>query len=233
MAGANEEMRKAWDGPEGESWAEQAEQYDLISRAHRALLLAAAAIVTGEQVLDVGCGNGASTRDAARAVTPGSVVGIDLSTAMLDYARARSEAEGLNNVTFVHGDAQTYAFDDGNFDVVISNSGAMFFDDKIAAFRNLHRALRPGGRLALLAWQSMVSNEWLTALREALAMGRDLPMPPAGMPGPFGLADPDQVKEVLIAAGYTDIALADIREPMSFGADASAAYAFLSASGPA
>ena len=74
---------------------------------------------------------------------PGEVVGIDLSTAMLTNARARSAAAGLTNVSFVHGDAQVHDFGPESFDVIISNAGAMFFDDKVAAFSNLRRALRP------------------------------------------------------------------------------------------
>ena len=100
---------------------------------------------------------------------PGEVVGIDLSTAMLTNARVRSAAVGLTNVTFVHGDAQVYDFEPESFDVIISNAGAMFFDDNVAAFTNLRRALRPGGRIALMAWQRLEDNEWLTALRAALA----------------------------------------------------------------
>jgi len=113
---------------------------------------------------------------------PGEVVGIDLSTAMLTNARARSAAAGLTNVSFVHGDAQVHDFGPESFDVIISNAGAMFFDDKVAAFSNLRRALRPGGRIVLMAWQLLEDNEWLTVLRETLAMGRDLPAPAVPLP---------------------------------------------------
>jgi SAM-dependent methyltransferase len=196
------------------------------------LLLQAAAIASGERILDLGCGNGASTREAARMADPGEVVGIDLSTAMLSNARLRSAAAGLTNVTFVHGDAQVYDFEPGSYDVVISNAGAMFFDDKVAAFTNLRRALRPGGRIALMAWQRLEHNEWLIALREALAMGRDLPDPPVGVPGPFGLADRDQVSGLLSEAGFTDVGFVDVREPLVFGSTTAEAYALMADDGP-
>ena len=121
---------------------------------------------------------------------------------MLERARARAEAEGLANVEFVQADAQVHPFEDGAFDVAVSSFGAMFFNDQVAAFANIARALRPGGRLAVLTWQGLDRNEWLQALRAALAMGRTLGAPPNGAPGPFGLADPDHVRRVLEAAGF-------------------------------
>ena len=220
MPEPNVAMRKAWDGPDGDIWAASADQYETRGAGHRRLLLQAAAIASGERVLDLGCGNGASTREAARMAEPGEVVGIDLSAAMLTNARVRSAAAGLTNVTFVHGDAQVHDFEPESFDVIISNAGAMFFDDKVAAFSNLRRALRPGGRIALMAWQPLENNEWLTVLREALAMGRALPSPLVGMPGPFGLADREQVSALLLETGFTDVRFGDVREPSVFGATA-------------
>src|SRR4051794_2990701 len=218
MSEPNANMRKAWDGADGDIWAASADQYETRGAAHRRLLLQAAEIAAGERALDLGCGNGASTREAARMADPGEVVGIDLSTAMLSNATVRSAASGLRNVTFVHGDAQVHDFEPESFDVIISNAGAMFFDDKVAAFTNLQRALRPGGRMALMAWQRLEHNEWLTVLRTALAMGRELPSPVVGMPGPFGLADRTQVSALLAEAGFTDVGFTDVREPLVFGA---------------
>jgi SAM-dependent methyltransferase len=232
MSEPNAGMRKAWDGPDGDIWAASADQYEARGAGHRRLLLQAAAIASGERVLDLGCGNGASTREAARMADPGEVVGIDLSAAMLTNARVRSAAEGLTNVTFVQGDAQVHDFEPETFDVIISNAGAMFFDDKLAAFTNLGRALRRGGRLALMAWQRLEENEWLMVLRETLAMGRDLPAPVVGMPGPFGLADRDQVSALLLESGFTDIGFGDVREPSVFGASAAQAYALMSNDAP-
>jgi len=232
MSEPNADMRKAWDGPDGDIWAASADQYEIRGAGHRRLLLQAAAIASGARVLDLGCGNGASTREAARMAEPGEVVGIDLSTAMLTNARVRSAAAGLTNVTFVHGDAQVHDFEPESFDVIISNAGAMFFEDKVAAFTNLRRALRPGGRIALMAWQRLADNEWLTVLRETLAMGRDLPPPAVGMPGPFGLADRDQVSALLSETGFTDVGFGDVRELSVFGATTAQAYALLSDDGP-
>ena len=228
---ANEAMRQAWDGSEGTQWSELAEGFDRASTEHRAVLLRAAALTPGEDVLELGCGNGALTLQAGAAVAPGRAVGIDLSSAMLANGRARAGAAGLSNVSFVHADAQVYAFEPASFDVVVSNAGAMFFDDQDAAFTNLRTALKPGGRIALLVWQVLANQEWLNELRRALAMGRDLPTPPVGTPGPFGLADPDHTRDLLARTGYSSISVEDVRPPMRLGDDVESAYAFVSRMG--
>src|SRR5262249_47946607 len=88
--------------------------------------------------------------------------------------------------------------------------------------------LRPGGRLVLLTWQTLADNEWLTEFRTALAVGRTLPTPPPDAPTPFALADPDRVRAILGAAGFTDIAFEGLRTPMRFGRDAEDALTFIS-----
>ena len=232
MAGpANEAMRQAWDGPEGAQWSELADGFERASTEHRAVLLRAAGLAPGEDVLDLGCGNGALTLQAGAAVAPGRAVGIDLSSAMLANGRARAAAAGQSNVSFVHADAQVHAFEPATFDAVLSNAGSMFFDDQDAAFTNLRTALKPEGRIVLLEWQVLANNEWLNELRRALAMGRDLPTPPVGTPGPFGLADPDHTRELLARTGYRNIRIEDVRPPMRLGEDVETAYAFVSRMG--
>ena len=180
----------AWDGNEGAFWTAQAQRFDETLANCYGPFLAAAAVRERDRVLDVGCGNGQSTRDVARIAANGYALGVDLSSQMLALTRETAAAEGLDNVEFRHADAQIYPFEPAAFDVVISRMGSMFFGDPIAAFTNLHRALRPEGRLTLLTWQGITDNEWLTEFRAALAVGRDLPTPPPEAPSPFALSDP-------------------------------------------
>jgi SAM-dependent methyltransferase len=224
---ANTEQADMWNGREGEHWAEHARRYDRASRRHRECLVEAASINPTDVVLDVGCGTGSTTRDAARRATQGSALGIDLSAAMLDQAREQSRAEGIANVAFLQADAQVYAFEEHASDVAISSFGAMFFGDPIAAFANVGRTLRPGGRLTLLVWRELARNEWLTELRGALAVGRQLPEPPPGVPSLFALADPDGVRAILSAAGFAGVDFEPIDEPIDFGSDADDAFSFL------
>jgi SAM-dependent methyltransferase len=184
---------------------------------------AATAVRPADHVLDVGCGTGQTTREAARAAFNGSAVGVDISAAMLERGRRLSDAEGTRNVTYEVGDAQTHPFPASRFDLCISRFGTMFFTDAVAAFANIGRALRPDARLVLLVWQHPERNEWFTATRRALAdsgtstpSGRDLE--------PFSLADPSDTQRILTAAGLDEIDFTDIHEPVYYGPDAATAY---------
>ena len=229
---ANVEMAAAWDGHEGDMWTEQADHYEQGTPRHWGRLEKAAPFGAGDRVLDVGCGTGKSTRDTARLVGPGgSVLGADFSSRMVDEARRRAAAEGLANVEFVHADAQVHPFGAASFDAVVSSFGAMFFNDPVAAFSNIGRSVRPGGRLAVLAWRELARNEWLLAMRGALALGRDLPEPPPNSANPFGLAGADHVHRVLAEAGFVDVALDPVDEPIRFGKDSDDAFAFARTAG--
>lgn len=228
---ANVDMAAAWDGPEGDHWTENAERYEATSERYGQVLLDAITFAGDEDILDVGCGTGRSTRDAARRSPQGTTLGIDLSSRMLAHARQVAQVEGLTNVRFEHGDAQVYPFDRGAFDVAISLFGSMFFNDPVAAFANIRGALRSRGQLALLAWRDLASNEWVAAIRGALAMGRDLPMPPAGAPGPFAFADPARLEGLLQEAGYRDVNVYQVDESLRFGKDAADAFSFVSTFG--
>jgi SAM-dependent methyltransferase len=224
---ANVEQAAAWDGEEGERWTADAERYERAGRRSWQRFLDADLVSPSDTVLDVGCGTGQPTREVARIASLGSAVGIDLSGPMLHHARARSAADGLTNVEYVQGDAQVHPFEPGAFDLAMSSFGAMFFGDPVAAFTNIGRGVRHGGRLALLAWRELARNEWLMALRGALALGRELPVPPPDAPSPFALADPDRVRSILCSAGFEQVELAPIDEPIELGADADDAFAFM------
>jgi SAM-dependent methyltransferase len=223
---ANAEQAAAWDGHEGDMWTEHADRYERASWRHWQRFLDAGVISHDSDVLDVGCGTGKATRDVAGLASGGSVLGVDLSAAMLQRAREESRAAGLTNVTYEQADAQVHPFAAGAFDVAMSSFGAMFFNDPVAAFTNIGHGVRPGGTLALLAWRELHRNEWLVELRGALAMGRQLPEPPPDAPTPFSLADPDRVRGILGPAGYTDVGFEPIDEPIEVGTDVDDAFAF-------
>ena len=149
---------------------------------------------------------------------------------MLEVGRERARAEGLTNVTFLQADAQVHPFEPEAFDVAISDFGAMFFDDPVAAFANIGRALQPDGRLAALAWrarpQRVAEHDPWSARH-----GRVLPEPPPEAPTPFSLADPERVRRVLSEAGFESVELDPVDEPLEFGVDADDAFGFLSTVG--
>jgi SAM-dependent methyltransferase len=224
---ANVEQAANWDGPQGAYWAEHEERFSATIRPHGRRLLEAARISAGEHVLDVGCGCGESTRGAACAAVPGAVLGVDLSSRMLERARELSRAEGLSNASFEQADAQVHPFEPEAFDLAISRFGSMFFADPVAAFRNVRSALRPGGRLAIVAWQELARNPWQSEIRDALAIGRTLPEPPPDAPGAFAFGDPRRVRAILDEAGFADVELEGFEEPVCLGADAGDAFDFV------
>jgi SAM-dependent methyltransferase len=207
MSIANTEQAEHWNtGPGVAHWVTNQARYDRMHAPFTALILDAASLRPGENVLDVGCGCGSTTLAAARLVAPGRATGLDLSGPMLARARADAEAAGLANAVFQQGDAQVYPLEAARFDAVISRFGVMFFADPVAAFANMRSATRPGGRLVFTCWQPLAANEWMLVPGAALAEHLPPPPPPpAGGPGMFAFADPDRLRPILAAAGWRDV----------------------------
>lgn len=187
-----------------------------LSRYHRRLW-SAAAVGRDDRVLDIGCGTGLLTREAA--AVAGSAVGVDISEHMLAVARELSA--GLPNIGFELGDVQVHPFPAESFTLAVSRFGTMFFDDPAAAFANLARAMRPGARLVQLVWQDAAHQEWLTVIRQTLGDEGEAAAPAAG--GAFSLADPASAERVLTGAGFDRIEVVDVREPVYYGPDSDAA----------
>ena len=139
---ANADQLRIWNTDDGAFWAANADQFEQSTSVFRAALIEAARVRPSDHVLDVGCGTGEDSCEAARRANAGAVLGVDLSGPMLAQARDRAEAAGLDNVEFVAGDAQIYPFEPESYDVVISRMAVMFLADPLAAFANLARALR-------------------------------------------------------------------------------------------
>lgn len=196
--------------------------YDAELRRYADVLVPAWGVGAGEQVVDVGCGAGWSSREAARLAAAGYVLGVDVSAAAVAQARRRASDEGLGNVAFEFGDAQEYRFPERRFDLAISRFGTMFFRDPVAAFGNIARALRPGGRLVMLVWQAREHNEWAVALDRVLGDDDD---PDAA--GAFSLGDPTTTGAILDAAGFADLDFADVRRPVYYGPDVDTAVAWV------
>ncbi|MEU1077104.1 MULTISPECIES: class I SAM-dependent methyltransferase [unclassified Streptomyces] len=228
----NTAQAEAWNGYEGEQWARSQDRWDAVNDGFNQPLLDAAALTETDRVLDIGCGTGRTTRLAARRAYRGEAVGLDLSAPMLGRARASALREGVENVSFVQGDAQVHAFGAEGFDAVISRYGMTFFTDPVAAFANLHSALRPGGRLAFICAAEAEANEWLAALASLEGI---LPLggfgEPGG-PGMFALTDPDRIRALVTAGRFAGVEVRRSEVPGKWGADAADAAAFLLDSGP-
>jgi SAM-dependent methyltransferase len=197
-----------------------ADHYDAELRRLNEHLRAATGIHPTDRVLDIGCGAGQTTRDAARAALSGRVVGLDISEQLLERARRLTAEAGLQNITYELGDAQVHGFQPAYFDVLISRFGTMFFADPVAAFTNIGSALRPAARLVLLVWQEHDRNEWATVIRKTLTAAGAKP----GGPNPFSLADPTVTEGILGAAGFAEVSFTDVHEPVYYGADSATAF---------
>ena len=190
----------AWDAERVASWLRRAEALERQLAPVSAVLFEAAALQPGERVLDVGCGTGPTTREAALAVgDAGRVTGIDLSTDMIEVARNASAP----SIDWIAADVATWEPPAASWDVVLSRFGVMFFDDPPSAFAALARATAPGGRLAVATWSRRTACPLFEVpLQAALSVLRDVTPPPPDA-GPFSLHDPDAIARLLEEAGWS------------------------------
>jgi len=170
-------------------------------------------------VVDIGCGCGATVLELAHGVGPGGhVLGLDVSEPMSARARARIAAEGLTNAEVLVSDAASHPFPAGSIDLLFSRFGVMFFDDPIAAFTHLRRAMKPDGRLLFAVWRPLAENTWFTVPLTA-ALPLLPPMQPTDplAPGPFAFSNPKRVHAILDAAGWQNVSLVPEDVPMHLG----------------
>ena len=201
--------------------------YDAELQRHHQVLQRTWGIQSDDHVLDIGCGAGQTTRDAALLARDGSALGVDVSAAMIERARRLTEAAGLPNASFERADAAVHPFPARSFDVAISRFGTMFFADPGAAFANIARAVRPEGRLVMMVWREHEANEWSVLIERALGAGPD-PLAAAPLqPGPFGLADPTLTEAMLDAAGFVKVSFTDVHVAVYYGPDVPAALEWI------
>jgi SAM-dependent methyltransferase len=231
-ATTNEEQARYWNGDQAAHWLAHEERYERMLAPFTGHLLAAVAIGRADRIVDIGCGTGSTTRAAGRVAVEGHALGLDLSTAMLRQAVRRAQEVRSTNVRFDHGDAQVYGFMPGVGDVALSRFGVMFFADPAAAFANIARGLRRGGRLVFVCWQNLADNEWIVVPGAAAA--RHVALPPLddpSAPGPFSLGERDRIAMVLRAAALGDVVMEPIVEPLWIGRDVVDTIAFLESTG--
>lgn len=207
MTETNRAQAEYWASAAGHKWIEHENALDTAMAGMLERVLETAAITENDRVLDIGCGTGASTLEAAKRAPSGKVLGVDISEPLLDRARSRSKAERLNNVSFLLADAQTHNFSGKVFDVLVSRIGMSFFSDTVAALENLASSMRTGGRMVFVSWASADKNPWFHIPKDVSE--RRLGIPPRSeptAPGPTAFQDADRVADLMKQAGLTNIA---------------------------
>lgn len=202
---------------------------------HSAAIFPSLPVEAGDRVLDVGCGFGDTVIQLAQRVGPnGSVVGIDCCEAFLNIGRDDAAAAGLANVSFVEGDAQSYAFAP-EYDFVFSRFGTMFFENPVRGLRNMRTAMKPGARMIMIVWRTVDDNPWLGMPKQVILEF----LPPPGEdartcgPGPFSMANRETVAGMLKSAGYLDPEFKRVDAPVLVGETAKDSMEFQLALGPA
>jgi ubiquinone/menaquinone biosynthesis C-methylase UbiE len=205
-----------WNGPGGQSWADRQAVQDILLAPILDILIDRAKPKTGERVIDIGCGSGATTIAFAEKAGPsGHVLGIDVSGPMLERARQRA-TPGMS-LEYALADATVYAFEPASFDLLASRFGVMFFADPAVSFANMRKALRSSGRLAFICWRDPRENPFFMApLQAAYKHVPKLPQQGPEDPGPFAFASEERVRRILGAAGFQDVEM----EPCPLSLDA-------------
>jgi SAM-dependent methyltransferase len=195
-----------WAGQSGERWLTNVDRLEEMLQPIGQALIELATIQPGERIIDVGCGAGATSISIAQKVSAaGAVTGLDISPVLVAEATKRAQMLGLENLSFVLGDAATTELPLAQADCVVSRFGVMFFSDPHAAFAHLHGFLKPSGRMVFACWAPLLKNLWMLEVRNIIDAHYPLPTPVPRAPSPFAFDEPEYVQEILRSAGFRDV----------------------------
>ena len=213
-------VQSYWNEDGGRKWSENIDIVESMIAPISDRLIEKISASEGDKVLDIGCGGGITSIKLANLVgATGTVIGIDVSETILNIARSRGA--GINNLQFIHRDAASARLGDNKFDIITSRFGVMFFDNPVLAFKNLHAALKPTGRMVFLCWRKIQENPSMAEpARIALEVlsppaATDIPDPTA--PGPFSLSNPAHLTTILQASGFNNIELQEVDASLPMG----------------
>ena len=169
-------------------------------------LLDRAGIRQGHHVLDVACGTGEPAIPAAQRVGPaGKVYATDLVAGMVAFAREKAQALKLANIEFVVNDGEALDLPAAAFDAATMRWGLMFMPEPVACLQRIHRALKSGATFATATWAAPDKNPWASVPLAVMKRYMELPAPVPGQTGIFAFADPQRLKDTMVAAGFRDV----------------------------
>ena len=202
--GQHADLAERWErGAAG--WGRQADSFQEFAIRVSVWMVEQLDLQPGQQVLELAAGPGDTGFLAAELVRPGgSLISSDASKAMLGVAMGRARDLGVTNVEFKQIELDWIDLPTASVDAVLCRWGLMFAVDPAAALQEARRVLRPGGRIALAAWDEPERNPWATVTTQALVELAHTEPPDPSAPGMFALADPDRLQELLETAGFVD-----------------------------
>lgn len=213
-------QREVWSAVAG-GWKKWWLQFEAGAQPVNERLVALARVKPGMRVLDVATGIGEPALTAARAVGPkGSVLGTDLAPPMIALAGERAREAKVTHIEFREMDAEKLELEPASFDAALSRWGIMLMLDSLAALRGIHRALKPGARLAVAVWGVAETVPFIAIPAQAAIRELGAPPPPAGSPGPFALGKPGDLEALLERAGFSGISVEVMSATMDFDSPA-------------
>ncbi len=215
MEDKNAKQKDFWSGKGGDYWVEKQSEMDIMLNPLGEKALAKLDLKSNSEVLDIGCGCGATTLEIAKKVSEGTVTGLDISVPMLDKAESEASIQGIENVDFKVVDVQVDQMASEKYDYVYSRFGVMFFDDPYEAFKNIFSSIKEGGELSFVCWQDPSLNPWQSLSVQVIREYLDMPSPPPRSPGPFAFHEKDYVKEILEKSGFSNISFDDNQEDIT------------------
>ena len=215
MEDKNAKQKDFWSGKGGDYWVEKQSEMDIMLNPLGEKALAKLDLKSNSEVLDIGCGCGATTLEIAKRVSEGTVTGLDISVPMLDKAESEASIQDIVNVDFKVVDVQVDQLASEKYDYVYSRFGVMFFDDPYEAFKNIFSSIKEGGELSFVCWQDPSLNPWQSLSVQVIRGYLDMPSPPPRSPGPFAFHEKDYVKEILEKSGFSNISFDDNQEDIT------------------
>ena len=208
MSEVNKNQKDFWSGKGGDIWVERQNAMDTMLSPLGEAALNKLNFNEEENVLDIGCGCGHTTLNIAKRIGPsGNVTGLDISEPMLKRAKESASEMSITNTSFKCVDVQTEDLGDQIYSAAFSRFGVMFFEDSIAAFKNINKSLISGGYLSFVCWQSPAVNPWQSLFIQEVKKFLDLPSPPPRSPGPFAFMESEYVSSILEESKFQDITI--------------------------